>query len=310
MAFSLDAAVDVLKVLDRPIMNGHSGIFAFQKDYVLYLIGRKSVAMISEGVSCSPRAGHHDETLDAYICKPFEGEPGKIDESELRYFESLVRDFDGGGNTLQELLNLGKKIRKDSLDDGRILMLDHEEVYHSHKHGYAADGVDVYLTGARIMMRDEYFDLIRMHELRARKNLETKTKRDAEFALPGVSVLTSNFLVSFPFPTKLRIDRINRFKDSPIISGDMFSFQKKVAWGDESPYSFNVMMFGGATQYHSSEEFAQDYEDTSNMIEKLKDCFTSSVQSVINEANSAHNTMYAKEIEDRKSFREGLKDIT
>ena len=158
MAFTIDAAVDVLKVIDKPFQ-GHSRIFAFQRDGQLYLIGGKAVAIIGGGVSCSPYRGYTDATLDSYVPKPFRGkspiidESGHIIESEAKYFAPLCRDKDGRENNLAELLEIGEIARKQSLDDGRIRMVSHGTSYHSHKHGYATDGVDVSVTDARVMMR-------------------------------------------------------------------------------------------------------------------------------------------------------------
>ena len=172
MAFSIDAAVDVLGIVDRPTLEGHSGIFAFQRDNQLYLVGRKAVAVVSQGIPCSYWIGHHDETLDSYIPRPFEQKGVTTDDSEREYLALLCRNPDGDRNTLTELLQMGKKVHEEFPDDGRIRMVDHGENYHSHKYGYAADGIDVFLADARVMIRSEYFDLMRARELKAKEQLD------------------------------------------------------------------------------------------------------------------------------------------
>lgn len=177
MVYSVDAAVEVLNMIDKP-SQGYSGIFAFQRDSQLYLIGGGAVAVVDSSVPCSHYLSHHDETLDSYISEPFRGESevadkqGILAKSEAKYFAPLIRDSDGEVSTLEALLKIGEISREKNLDDGRIRMVSHGTSHHSHKYGYAADGVDISVTDARVMIKQEYFDLMRMQELKARETLD------------------------------------------------------------------------------------------------------------------------------------------
>lgn len=309
MVFLVDAAVDILKTIDGSFQ-GHSGIFAFQRDGQLYLVGRKAVAVVDSGIPCPHRNMiHSDETLDSYISEPFRGksqiinEHGRIVESEAKYFALLCRDPNGDENNLEEILEIRERSRKEFPDDGRIRMVSHGTSYHSHKYGYAADGVDVSVTDARVMIRQEYFDLMRMNEQRTREELDRENSEGyVVSSLPGVSIITNNALVSFPFSSKLRAERFDRHYEnkSPIICEDMVNFNREFSPRYESPYTFNVMLFGEKSQFSSPESFSEDYGNAVAMLDKLKSCYTSNVKAIIEEANSLHNSKHAKEIEDRK----------
>ncbi len=199
MVFSVDAAVEIVRIFDRSPVN-FSGIFPFQRDDQLYLVGKEAVAVVDAQVSCSGYwGGHWDRTLDEYISKPFEEKPWTdIDESEREIF-ALVSRSDGSVNSLGELFKMRKQVRDRDLDDGRVRMVLHGESYHSHKYGYANDGVDVSVTDSRVMRGDEYFDLVRMNEIRAREGLGEARELSP---LPGVAIITQDALLSFPLRTR------------------------------------------------------------------------------------------------------------
>ena len=317
MAFSVDAAVEVLKTIDKSYQ-GHSGIFAFQRDGQLYLVGKKAVAVVDAGVPCCyMNMINHDDTLDSYIDNPFRGksetvnEHGRIVKSEAGRFELLCRDSDGENDSLENILNIGNKTNEKFPDDGRIRMISHGERYHSHKHGYSVDGVDVSVTDARVMIRKEYFDLIRMQELRAREEMGGVNHEGyAVSPLPGISIITNHALVSFPLPTKLRFDGFGtRFErhyadKSPVINKDMINFSRNLSPSDVSPYTFNVVLLPGELKSFSHEDFSKNYGNTLGVLERLKDCYTSAVQSVVAGANLLHNLKYTEKIAEWKSFHD------
>jgi hypothetical protein len=315
MVYSVDAAVEVLRTIDCPFQE-HSGIFAFQQDNQLYLIGRKAVAVVDGGIPCSNYLSNHDETLDSYISQPFRGKSEVMDEkrrivkSEAKFFLPLVRDSDGERSTLEDLLKIGEMARKENLDDGRIRMVSHGTRYHSHKHGYAVDGVDVSVTDARVMLRHEYFDLMRMQELRARETLDRDDGGENTSMLLGIVVITNHALLSFPFPTKFRQDDyrndLNRHygNDSPFVNEAMTSFSRGISSSTESPYTFNVNLLGGNLPKTSSpDDFSKNYGEILKTLERLKDCYTPGVQAIVEEANSLHNSKHAKRIAEWSAIR-------
>jgi len=307
MVFLIDAAVDVLNTL-HPHFKGHSGIFPFQRDDQLYLVGKNAVAVIEGGIPNFYSPNHWDTTLDAYISKPFEFKPEKIEESEKKHLAPICRDADGSRESLAELLEIGLKVRgDDSLLDGRIRMVSHYSRYHSHKHGYAADGVDISVGYFRVMVREEYFDLMRMKELKARETLDTEGRGSA---LPGAVVITNEAAISFPFPIEFDSREFKRhFRNkSPVVDEYLLRFAKKIYRNTKSPYSFNIQFFPNHLTSSSPEDFSSSFEGTANIVERLKSCYTPLVQAVISEANSLHNSKHAEKIESEKAFRKKIEE--
>lgn len=75
-------------------------------------------------------------------------------------FSSDTRDY-----SLEDIANSAMQLSK-LPDDGKIRIVSHSESYHSHKHGYAQDGLDVALQYAGEMNREKYLELFRQAEER------------------------------------------------------------------------------------------------------------------------------------------------
>ena len=307
MAFSVDAAAEILRIFDRSAVN-FSGIFPFQRDGKLYLVGKEAVAFVDAKVQCSHTFGEHwDRDLSEYISNPFEEKPRTVvDESEKELF-ALISRSEGDVNSLGVLLRMRKDVRKRDLDDGRVRMVLHGESYHSHKHGYASDGVDVSVMDSRVMVRNEYFDLVRMSELRARESLGESRELSP---LPGVSIITQNTLISFPFSTRFDPGRFRRHyeDDSPVIDDSMIDFNRKVHAWNESPYGFYVKILNGGFRSASPEDFSDSYGRIQERLGRLNGVYTLAVKSIVDEANSLHNSLHAEEIERHKSLHERLEE--
>ena len=303
MVFSIDAAVESLRALDG--LPEKYGVSAFQRNNHLHLVGRSAVAVLDYGIPCSPFESHWDDL--GYISEPSRmksnviNNSGRILKSERRHFKPLILDSDGDNPTLDDVLKAGEIIYRKLPNDGKIRMISHSADHHSHKHGYASDGVDVSVADARVMVRQEYFDLMRMEELKRRANFDEKP------FLPGVVLITKHGLASFPFPISLRQDDFKRDwrNNSPVIVDRMIEFEKSPPLKtDKSPYSFNVMLFSERQEFPSLEAFSKGYGDTLEELARLKDCYTPSVKAIIDEVNSLHNLKYVERAEERKPSAE------
>ncbi len=313
MVYSIDAAVEVLEVLNKSTDWTAPQIFAFQRDRRLHLVGREAVAVIDYGLSCSPRAERDDMTLKRRVrhdlANPEKsnvlGENGKIVGAEKKYFDALSLGDESGPITLAGILNL-REVFDDFSDDGKIRMITHDSRYHSHKHGYGADGVDVWTNGARVMIRDEYFGAMKSEESNLRAKVKTDgINRNEGSPLPGVAIITPYALISFPFPVRLSTsDRELRgsWKPNSHLYANIVEFDKTASSFDESPHKFNLQLNGGVSfQPTSCDEFSQDYAKTLASLINLKDCYLPSVQEVIAQANELHNSVYSQQIATSKS---------
>lgn len=311
MNFSIDAVVEVMEVLSKPTRYDPR-IMAFQRDGRLYLVDREAVAVIDSGLPCSYKNRMQDHTLDRYIDNPsfsdksLLSEEGKIiDESEKKYFDALSFSEDGRGIKFKDFFDTWSILNNDFKDDGKIRMIDHNIGYHSHKHGYAMDGVDVWVDDARVMMRNEYFDTIRMNELRRRDRIG-QDNRDApgESSLHGVAILTPYAVLSFPFYANIEFNDSyeKELRMESNLAGDVVKFNKKV-WREESPYNFHIHLNPSYIKTSSKEDFSDHYKSLLERINNLKDCYTPKVQAVINEVNSLHNEAYKEDIKGYKKIR-------
>jgi hypothetical protein len=305
MVYSVDAAVEVLDALQPNFWQ-----MAFQRDNRLHIVSEEAVAVISPGLPCSPELSGsygYPGTIKSHWERhtkkkfPLITEDGKIIPEEKPYFDALARNPDGEGTSLKDFFAIRERFRE-LKDDGQIRMINHSSNYHSHKHGYAGDGVDVFTTGLRVMFREEYFDLLRRQEERARDKIGEKDHDGyAANSLPGVAIITPYALVSFPFPASLELDRRgNAWSDETEFREGIVEFPRNFSKFDESPYNFNIMLNGGRVGF-SPENFEAEVSPTLERIANLKNACTPLVRKVIDETNALHNEQFAEEIARFKS---------
>lgn len=307
MVSSIDAAVEVLEVLDKP---GYISpqISAFQRDGFLYLVGREAVAIVGDGLPCSPSPNRYDETLKRHVSlldrekSSIIDSKGKLIKSERQYFEPICFSSEDCRTNLKELLNIWKKL--DNLkDDGRIRMISHGV----NDHG------DISVSDARVMLRDEYFDIMKKEEQRKVEELDEGSEGYVNSSLPGVAVITPYALISFPFSTELEIGSIRHSfgwtNSDSFTSNRSVSFDKRFPAADESPYHFyvipNAIHFTELSGTHSPET----YEGFLERLTNLKDCYTDKVQAIVSNANALHNAKHAKEIADLKDFLSRITNV-
>lgn len=315
MTFSIDAAVEVMGILSKPTRYDPR-IMPFQRDGQLYLVDREAVAIIDSGLPCSYNHIIPDHTFGKHIRdvsfsdKNLLNKEGKItDKSEKKYFNALSFSEDGRGMKFKDFFDIWEILNNEFKDDGKIRMINHRSRYHSHKYSYAVDGTDVWVNDARIMMQNEYFDIMRMNELRRRDKIGQEN-RDApgESPLPGVVILTPYARISFPFSANIEFSDLyeKELNMESNLSGDVIKFNKKV-WKEESPYKFNLSLNPSYLNTNSQKDFAENYNSLVDRISNLRDCYTPKVQAVINEINTLHNKAYEKEILENKEFQKRLK---
>lgn len=112
-------------------------------------------------------------------------------EGEEKYVAPIWFRNDSQSFTLDDMVKTAGALTK-LPDDGRIRLVNHTDRYHSHKHGYAADGMDVFLASARVMDRKKYLELFRK-------------KEDRTLGLDCV-IITPDLRASFPTYVVIKYD--------------------------------------------------------------------------------------------------------
>ncbi len=202
-------------------------------------------------------------------------------------------------------------------DDGNIRMLVHDSSYHSHKHGYACDGIDVYVLEARVMKRDTYLELIREREdqlvqaieneamVLGRRRPEPYTKN---LSIPDCTIITPNLFVSIPRNGTWHRSRDESDSWTPHtkIETRFREIFSEIDTHQRSPFqtylTFNSEKIRGTPQeLRTSGElfFGRLAEQFSAINSSLP-----TVQPTIDRLNHAHNMLCAESIEFRESLRQ------
>ncbi len=221
------------------------------------------------------------------------GEDVQFSDGEKPYVLPLV--FDGFSNlkpSLESMISIANQLQK-LPDDGKIRMVSHGEDYHANKHGYGCDGTDIWLSAARVMNREKYFELIRQEEDKFREVISGEDEEEIEktyaasgisfssgkmASLPDVTIITPNILMTFP-------RNMDRFVNNPFYFNGLGRF-------DESPFSFYLDVNKRTLGFSNKERFEKS---TSKIIMGLSKDLESlekimpEMQSYIGQINKIHN---------------------
>lgn len=163
MVYAVDVVYDIMKEIsfEEPVL--------FQRDGSLYIASNEGFGQVTYGLPIHPQKKESwEKELDCILESEaiFEGyksgEP-KIAIGEESYLKAIAFGSDDKALTLEGVILAARELSKLSNDE-KIRMISHDTSYHSHKYGYAVDGVDVCITGARKIDKEKYLDFIRKNE--------------------------------------------------------------------------------------------------------------------------------------------------
>jgi hypothetical protein len=215
----MDYAVDIAIAIMNKITEGSAKApVMFQRDSTLYIASPQGFAQVTVGLELEPRREDRwtpkregPIPTDA-ICARDEAGKMQFIEGERQYISAISYGPDTDASTLEEIAKAAEAMQN-LPDDGKIRMILHDSGYHSHKYGYAADGMDVWVSKANVMGREDYLTLARSQEQKAIDKLEALVENiekieDHERATniyterlknsPDCTILTPNMLVSLP----------------------------------------------------------------------------------------------------------------
>ena len=168
-SYAVDTVISVVNELSNtpPVF--------FQSNEEFYAITPDCFGKVSLGLSLVSN-GRNDELPEIIASEDIiikekdksrrsrENEKTKFKKGEKKHILPLVFGVDSGVVfSLESIANIASNLGK-LPDDGKIRLISHYNQYHSHKHGYAADGSDTWLSAARVMDREVYFNLIKQKE--------------------------------------------------------------------------------------------------------------------------------------------------
>ncbi|MEK6913198.1 MAG: hypothetical protein AABW47_00820 [Nanoarchaeota archaeon] len=166
--YAVDFVLNVMKKIST------SNPILFQRDGALFIASKQGFGYVTPGLQTTPEEIQEwekreqpreiSESKEAIFRVKEDGEYSlKFIEGEEAHISPILLSPDGDLFTLNDLYSSVEKLSKLE-DDGKIRLINHDSGYHSHKCGYACDGVDVWLSSARVMDRNTYLELMRQNE--------------------------------------------------------------------------------------------------------------------------------------------------
>ncbi len=330
MVYAVDFVLNVMRKLSssEPVL--------FQRDGSLYLASGEGFGQVTYGLSTTPetiqsweRRKQLPEILESedVICKGVEDEYSKkpaFKEGEAPFLRAIAFGSDTNKFTLEEITKAAKELAALPDDIRKVRMISHESGYHSHKYGYASDGIDVWVQEARVMDRNRYLGLVREREdalIQAMKQAgKTRDRGDMDgiyrdLKIPDCAIVTQYLKVSLP-----RSGRLHLHRDEPdswtetTRMGSNYSGSTKgsilyhldVNTSEESPFVINVTLNARELLDANGERLKSSGDRLVAKVSEQLSAVTSSMhiaQGFIDRMNAAHNKACAQNIEWRKSLR-------
>ncbi|MBI2043988.1 hypothetical protein HYT24_01340, partial [Candidatus Pacearchaeota archaeon] len=255
MAYAIDFVLDVVSGLSssKPVM--------FQRDGLFYVVSPQGFGRVSRGLATATekieawqRREQKPEILeskDVIVRQTNDvSRPPLYRGGEKSYLSAIAFDDDTNSFTLEDMAKTAKRLAE-LPDDGKIRMVSHATRYHSHKHGYGSDGIDVWVDAARVMDRERYLELLRLKEQETNEKMDSlrgKDKRDLDRAYPqdirfaDCVILTPYIMVNLPRTRKLFLsDSTSWTQRTRFRREDMFSYCDVNTY-EESPFKVNVTL--------------------------------------------------------------------
>ena len=319
----MDYAVDfVLKTMQdlsssKPVL--------FQRDGSLYVASSDGFGQVKYGLNTRPIEIRDWEKREqppeiAESEDIFEGVSGdvrgklKIRDSEAPYLKAISFGSDDNSFTLEDIAKTAEQLAG-LPDDGKIRMVSHDSGYHSHKYGYASDGIDVWIDRARVMNRERYLELLRNAEEGIIQNIKDLDKIEDKQRISGAyekllfpdrMIMTPHILVSLPRYGYLHLHREepDSWTRMTSLEGGILHYSE-LRIHDESPFGINIKL-NAKTQRTISEA-----KETLKKMDEEVDAVKSNMaiaETFISRINEVHNKICAKDIEWSKSLRKRVRE--
>ncbi len=249
------------------------------------------------------------------------GRERKFKQGHAKHFEAIVHDWDHTCFTLEQLAATATALRALG-DDGKIRFITHGTSYHSHKHGYAADGTDVFVGNALVMDRGLYLKLVRDADARIRERMcaigTQQSQRDSfsediiynqESTPQQGLVMTPYALLHFPTGGGLQTCSNERIPDSWDPQKDLTDpllTDCHIETYDRDPFKVTVALNAQSSR-GSPDELKQWGAQTVDRISRELSAFTGEginiAQAYCAELNKVHNEVFVERIKWKENLR-------
>ena len=314
-AYAIDAMASTITSISN------ESPFFFQRDGSFYVVSTCGYGKLSYGLSIRPEnPDKHSwkrelpEIIDSdnIIIQMSKNshedanEKTQFKNGEKPYVAPLIFNRDSNGHSsLEEMANIAKSL-KVLPDDGKIRLVSHSQLYHSHKYGYACDGTDTWLDDARVMNRDRYFELIRVIEdkffetlldrnekaiVRAYAESNVSFSDGRPIKIPDTFIITPNIMLTFPRFGALDFHNplTTWMADSDLSECPVYNRINQI---ERSPFAFYCMINRKMIEAQTANSFE---EGMSQSIKSISDDLAGAntamplIESFLEKINEAHN---------------------
>lgn len=295
---SVDYIISVMKKISslEPVF--------FQRDGRFYAASADGFGSV-DGLNTTPNELRYGETqlqeiLESNNAIKEKKEQMEFIDGEEKYFKAfsqISHNRDRENFTIKSIGACFEKLAK-LPDDGKIRMLRRSSSYHSHKYGYAADGMDFWVNTARVMDRDRYLQLLKEKENKLITEAEKDGKHE-DLSFPNILIITP-FLM-FSSPRHFYFREANSWGQSTEIELRCAETDKY----KESPFGFfvdiNAANLYGQNQDRLNSLRHKLFDETAEQL----DAVTSNIpilQENLDGLNNLHNKKFAKDVEWSKNL--------
>lgn len=230
----------------------------------------------------------------------------KFTGQEKKYVLPITHSEDTTVFSLKDISTAVEKFEK-LPDDGKIRMVSHDSGHHSHKHGYACDGIDVWLTCARVMDRTNYLEIMRQKQDELLEKLENSKADSSEggcsyarMQIPRAIIFTKNLMASLPLREELSYHRegvASWSEETKLLRQN--SNDQLPSTHNESPYGLFVKLNSLSDEIQTTQEYKTLRTKTINGIDRELQVLEShmmGVEAFLGQMNAIHNRVGEKNI--------------
>lgn len=250
---TLIAVLDIVRGLVGKLSGTEPRLF--QRDGFLYAVSPSAFGMVRPGLNTNlieKIAGGDREYVEIKKEK-WGGEKRVVtDKKEAKYFAPIAFGDDSNTFCFDDVRNVAVQLAK-LPNDGKIRIIYHDSQYHSHKYGYACEGIDVWAVSAKVMDVAHYLEILRTQEkdffrdfglAEARKSYEepgrTPFYHHFQNLIPEGIIMTPNIIASFPRGGQLRYHERNIWTGGTRLSPDFFVLREEIPEHKESPFALYI----------------------------------------------------------------------
>lgn len=333
-AYAVDIVTKTLGDLSK------SPVHVFQRDGIFFAASREGFGFLTLGLPiydiCASEARADNFAKEVFTNSADMLAPISKEDRARKFVSNdlakRVRPLLFGGDEMNfSLEGLAKTAEAfDALPEKEeVFLVGHSSGYHSHKYGYACDGIDVWLAAGRTMKKDKFFEFMRRREDAVVEELgkypESTKQAYAQsgcqhsgqrFRLPNLGVLTPSLLVHLPRPAVIdhhNPDKLwtSRTEFSVSELSNDFLDSNRVSYYQKSPFGISVVF-----NYLSAD--LTDPEKVSGTVLGYLDCQKANINALsmnlgsmreyIDRLNGVHNGVFKEEIKEHEKFLKGLEE--